>query len=86
MTNYIDLIFCKRFSGEKVLAYAPMNEFIKKGDIVRISEMAGYFIVKCTVTVSKDSEVYNFIIEALGEPNKVTDRYSHKEIEDSEDE
>ena len=85
MTNYIDLIYCKRLSGEKVLAYAPLSEFINKDDIVRISKMEGFFFVICKVTVTKDSDTYKFITEVLGEPNKVSDRYSHREVEDSED-
>lgn len=86
MSNYIDLIYCKRLSGEKVLAYAPMSEFINKDDIVRISKMAGFYSVICKVTVTKDSDTYKFIKEVLGEPKKVSDKYSHNEIEDSEDE
>lgn len=86
MTNFIDLIYCSGLDDLQILAYAPMNEFIKKGDIVRIDGMTGFYMVTCTVTVAKDSETYTFITEALGTMYKVTDKYSHKEIEGSEDE
>ena len=85
MTRFIDLIYCAGMNGLKILAYVPINEFIKKGDIVSIDEMTGFYLVICKVTVTKDSDTYKFITEVLGEPNKVTDRYSHREVEDSED-
>ena len=86
MTNFIDLLYCAGLNGLQILAYAPMVEYISKGDIVRIDEMKGFYLVTCKVTVAKDSETYKFITEALGTLCKVTDKYSHKEVEDSEDE
>lgn len=90
MTNFIDLIYCSGLDDLQILAYAPMNEFIKKGDIVRIDGMTGFYMVTCHASVSKDSDTYKFITEALGDKcdgmHKVTDKYSHKEIEGSEDE
>ena len=45
-------------------------------------------MVLCKTCVSKDSETYKFITEALGDKcdglHKVTDKYSHKEVEDSD--
>lgn len=86
MTNFIDLIYCSGLDGGEVLAYAPMIAYIKKGDIVRIDGMKDFYIVLCNVTVAKDSDNYKFITEALGEPKKVTDKYSHDEIGGTENE
>lgn len=88
MTNYIDLIYCSGLDdGKVVLAYAPMT-YISKGDIVCIDGMTDFYMVLCKTCVSKDSETYKFIIEALGDKcdglHKVTDKYSHKEVEDSD--
>ena len=88
MTNYIDLIYCSGLNdGQVVLAYAPMA-YISKGDIVCIDGMTEFYMVTCHASVSKDSDTYKFITEALGEKcdglHKVTDRYSHREIEDSD--
>ena len=84
MTNYIDLIYCSGLNdGQVVLAYAPMT-YISKGDIVCIDGMTDFYMVLCTAGVTKDSDSYKFITEALGEPNKVTNKYSHKEVEDSD--
>ena len=88
MNNYIDLIYCYGLDdGQFVLAYAPMT-YISKGDIVCIDGMTGFYMVLCKTCVSKDSDAYKFITEALGEKcdglHKVTDRYSHREIEDSD--
>ena len=88
MTNYIDLIYCSGLDdGQVVLAYAPMT-YISKGDIVCIDGMTGFYMVTCHASVSKDSDTYKFITEALGDKydglHKVTDKYSHKEVEDSD--
>ena len=88
MTNYIDLIYCSGLNdGQVVLAYAPMT-YISKGDIVCIDGMTDFYMVTCNASVSKDSDAYKFITEALGDKcdclHKVTDRYSHREIEDSD--
>lgn len=80
MTKFIDLIYCEDATGLQILACAPMDEYIKGGDIVRIDDMKGFFLVSCQVTVAKDSDTYNFITDALGTPYKVTDKYSHQEI------
>lgn len=89
MTNFIDLIYCSGLDdGQSVLAYAPFGTYIGKGDIVCIDGMTEFYIVTCHTSVSKDSDTYKFITEALGEKcdglHKVTDRYSHREIEDSD--
>lgn len=89
MTNYIDLIYCSGLDdGQAVLAYAPFCACISKGDIVCIDGMTDFYMVTCHASVSKDSDAYKFIAEALGEKcdglHKVTDRYSHREIEDSD--
>ena len=88
MTNYIDLIYCSDLNGAEYLACAPMSEYIGKGDIVCIDGMTDFYMVLCKTCVSKDSETYKFIIEALGDKydglHKVTDKYSHKEVEDSD--
>ena len=88
MTNYIDLIYCSGLNdGQVVLAYAPMT-YISKGDIVCIDGTTDFYMVLCKTCVSKDSETYKFITESLGDKcdglHKVTDKYSHKEVEDSE--
>ncbi len=88
MSNYIDLIYCSNLYGRKIIAYVPMSEFIKEGDIVCIDRIKGFYLVSCKATVAKDSDSYKFIIEAFGDKydglHKVTDKYSHREIEDSE--
>ena len=89
MTNFIDLIYCYGLDdGQAVLAYAPFGTYIVKGDIVCIDGMTGFYMVTCHASVSKVSDTYKFIAEALGEKydclHKVTDRYSHREIEDSD--
>ena len=85
MTRFIDLIYCSGLDdGQAVLAYAPFGTYIGKGDIVCIDGMTDFYMVTCHASVSKDSDTYKFITEALGEPRKVTDRYSHREIEDSD--
>lgn len=91
MTNYINLIYCSGFDdGQAVLAYVPFGTYIGKGDIVCIDGMTGFYMVLCAVSVFKDSDSYKFITEALGDKcdglHKVTDRYSHMEVEDSENE
>ena len=84
MSNYIDFIYCSDSEGTEYLACAPMSEYIMEGDIVCLNGMKDFCFVSCKATVAKDSDIYKFITEALGEPNKVTDKYSHREIEDSE--
>ena len=89
MTNFIDLIYCSGLDdGQAVLAYAPFGTYIAKGAIVCIDGMTDFYMVTCHASVSKDSDAYKFITEALGEKcdglHKVTDRYSHREIEDSD--
>ena len=83
MTRFIDLIYCLDLDGTEYLACAPMSEYIRKGDIVCIDGKQDFCFVSCKATVAKDSDSYKFITEALGEPNKVTEKYSHQEIEDS---
>ena len=89
MTEFIDLIYCSGLDdGQAVLAYAPFGTYIGKGDIVCIDGMTDFYMVTCHASVSKDSDIYKFIAEALGEKfdglHKVTDKYSHQEIEDSD--
>ena len=89
MTEFIDFIYCSGLDdGQVVIACAPMSECIRKGDIVCIDGMTDFYMVLCKTCVSKDSETYKFITEALGDKcdglHKVTDKYSHKEVEDSE--
>ena len=84
MTRFIDLIYCIDLDGTEYLACAPMSEYIRKGDIVCLNGMTDFYIVLCKTCVSKDSETYKFITKALGEPRKVTDKYSHNEIGGSE--
>ena len=89
MTNFIDLICCFKLNSSnsyKIFAYAPMSALIKKGDIVRIDGMKGFYLVTCKITVAKGSDSYNFITEALGPGFKVTDKYSHQEIGGTENE
>ena len=83
MTNFIDLIYCSDLNGGQVLACAPMCEYIREGDIVCINGLKDFYFVSCKATVAKDSDSYKFITKALGEPNKVTEKYSHQGIEDS---
>ena len=85
MTEFIDFIYCTGLDdGQVVLACAPMSECIRKGDIVCIDGMTDFYFVSCKATVEKDSDIYKFITKSLGEPRKVTDKYSHREIEDSD--
>ena len=84
MTNFIDLIYCYGLDGKEYLAYAPFGTYIGKGDIVCIDGMTDFYFVSCKATVEKDSDIYKFITKSLGEPRKVTDKYSHREIEDSD--
>lgn len=87
MTNFIDLIYCSGLNdGQVVLACAPMSAYIKKGDIVCIDGMTDFYMVLRQATVAKGSDIYKFITEVFGNPDKVTDKYSHQEIEDSENE
>nr|DAP27619.1 MAG TPA: protein of unknown function (DUF4265) [Caudoviricetes sp.] len=79
MTKFIDLIYCEG-NGLQFLACAPMSAYISAGDIVRIDEKEGFYLVSCQVTVAKDSDTYKFITDALGTPYAVTDKYSHQEI------
>lgn len=89
MTNYIDLLYCSGLDGGQVLACAPMSACIRKGDIVCIDRMNDFYMVLCQTTVAKDSDTYEFITETFGDKynglHKVTDRYSHREIEYSEE-
>lgn len=80
MTEFIDLIYCDCSNGVQILACAPMSACIKKGDLVCIDDMKGFYSVSRQITVAKDSDIYKFIIEGLGEPSKVTDKYSRQEI------
>lgn len=87
MTNFIDFIYCSGLDdGQVVLACAPMSACIRKGDIVCIDGMTDFYRVLCAVSVSKDSDTYNFITEAFGDKydclHKVTDKYSHQEIDE----
>ena len=89
MTEFIDLIYCSGLDdGQAVLAYAPFGTYIGKGDIVCIDGMTDFYMVLCKATVAKSSDIYKLIAEALGEKcdglHKVTDKYSHQEIEDSD--
>lgn len=87
MTNFIDFIYCSGVDdGQTVLACAPMSACIKKGDIVCIDGMTDFYMVLCKATVAKASDTYKFIAEVFGNLNKVTDKYSHQEIEDIENE
>lgn len=80
MTEFIDLIYCASLNGMQFLAYAPMSACIKKGDIVCIDDTKDLYMVSSQVTVAKDSDIYKFIVEGLGEPSKVTEKYSRQEI------
>lgn len=86
MTEFIDLIYCSGFNGGRVLACAPLGTYLHKGDIVCIDGMTDFYRVLCAVSVSKDSDTYNFITEAFGEKydclHKVTDKYSHVKIDE----
>ena len=88
MTRFIDLIYCSDLDGTEYLACAPMSEYIRKGDIVCLNGKQDFCFVSCKATVEKDSDIYKFITEALSDKcdglHKVTDKYSHKEVEDSE--
>lgn len=85
MTEFIDLIYCSGLDdGQAVLAYAPFGTYIGKGDIVCIDGMTDFYMVLCKATVSKGSDIYKLIAEMHGNMCKVTDRYSHREIEDSD--
>lgn len=85
MTNFIDLIYCSSSNnGQAVLAYAPMSACIRKGDIVCIDGMADLYMVTSQTTVAKASDTYKFITEVFGNLDKVTDKYSHQEVEDSD--
>ena len=86
MTEFVDLIYCAGFNGLQILACAPMDAYISKGDIVRVFEMKGFYLVTCKITVAKDSDTYEFITDALGTLYTVTDKYSHKEIGGTENE
>ena len=90
MTNFIDLLYCSGLDGGQVLACAPMIAYIKKGDIVCIDGMNDFYMVLCKTTVAEDSDTYKFITEAFGDKydglHKVTDKYSHQEVEDSKNE
>lgn len=90
MTEFIYLLYCSGLDGGQVLACAPISTYIKKGDIVCLNGMTDFYMVLCKVTVAKDSDTYKFITEAFGDKydglHKVTDKYSHQEVEDSENE
>ena len=90
MTEYFDLICCSNLEGRKVLAFAPINAFIKEGDIVCIDNVKDYYLVSCKTCVSKDSDTYKFVTEAFGDTydglHKVTDKYSYEEIRGTENE
>lgn len=86
MTNFIDFIYCSGLDdGQVVLACAPMSACIRKGDIVCIDGMADFYMVLCQATVAKDSDIHKLITEAFGDTydclHKVTDKYSHQEID-----
>ena len=81
MTNFIDLIYCSGLDGGQVLACAPMDAYIKKGDIVCIDGMSDFYIVLCQATVAKDSDIYKLIAEVYGDMRIVTDKYSHQGID-----
>ena len=80
MTRFIDLIYCIDLGGTEYLGCAPMSEYIRKGDIVCLNGKQDFCFVSCKATVEKDSDIYKFIVEGLGEPSKVTDKYSRQEI------
>lgn len=86
MTEFIDLIYCSNLHGRKNIACAPMSEYIREGDIVCLNGLKEFYFVSCKATVDKDSDIYKLITEALGEPNKVTDKYCHQEVGGSENE
>lgn len=85
MNEFIDLIYCSGLDdGQAVLAYAPFGTYIGKGDIVCIDGMTDFYMVLCKATVAKGSDIYKLIAEMHGNMCKVTDKYSHREIEDSD--
>lgn len=82
MTEFIDLIYCSGLDdGQVVLACAPMSACIRKGDIVCIDGMSDFYMVLCQATVAKGSDIYKLIAEMHGNMCKVTDKYSHQEID-----
>lgn len=82
MTEFIDLIYCSGLDdGQAVLAYAPFGTYIGKGDIVCIDGMTDFYMVLCQATVAKGSDIYKLISEMHGNMCKVTDKYSHQEID-----
>lgn len=82
MTEFIDLIYCYGLDdGQAVLAYAPFGTYIGKGDIVCIDGMTDFYMVLCQATVAKGSDIYKLIAEMHGNMCKVTDKYSHQEID-----
>lgn len=86
MNNFIDFIYCSGLDdGQVVLACAPMSACIRKGDIVCIDGMTDFYMVLCQATVAKDSDIHKLITEAFGDKydclHKVTDKYSHQEID-----
>lgn len=82
MTEFIDLIYCSGLDdGQAVLAYAPFGTYIGKGDIVCIDGMTEFYMVTCHATVAKGSDIYKLIAEMHGNMCKVTDKYSHQEID-----
>ena len=82
MTEFIDLIYCSGLDdGQIVLACAPMSACIRKGDIVCIDGMTDFYMVLCKATVAKGSDIYKLIAEMYGNICKVTDKYSHQEID-----
>ena len=82
MTEFIDLIYCSGLDdGQIVLACAPMSACTRKGDIVCIDGMTDFYMVLCKATVAKGSDIYKLIAEMYGNICKVTDKYSHQEID-----
>lgn len=90
MTEFIYLLYCSGLDGGQALACVPISTYIKKGDIVCLNGMTDFYMVLCKATVAKDSDTYKFITEAFGDKydglHKVTDKYFHQEVEDSENE
>ena len=81
MSEFIELIYCSNLDGKQIIACAPMSECIKKGDIVCIDGMSDFYMVLCQATVAKGSDIYKLIAEMHGNMCKVTDKYSHQEID-----
>lgn len=85
MTEFIDLIYCSGLDDGQVIACAPMSACIRKGDIVCIDGMTDFYMVLCQATVAKDSDIHKLITEAFCDKydclHKVTDKYSHQEID-----